>query len=431
MSIDLFASARFRMQLPEGVDGVSGGLIMPAALPYHTLVRRRLESFPHLSRRLLDPQLYLAGLAATSCRKACVNLASYGWFPAAQSKYSSAKQTQATWRAHAAARIHSSWSRDLPTTTANIRSAVRSCLEVQSQLECEALILPSPLTTELATDYSTELAWLDAGLEETALMGSDLKRIATIAISDTCLRPVDPWSNQLLEIIIDQVTARDVAGVYLVLELANENGYYCSHPNTVGSLLRLVHALAEDGRRRVIVAFAGMLGLLAITAGADTWSTGWYRGERRLKLADLQDQTGRAHPSYYSHRLASELHLEEDLDRVVKAGLLPSIADVTSASSLLIKALKSGRTTASVAGWANQPSNIAAAQAHFLTVAARETERLRGLSKDGRLTYGADWVAEADRLASELYKIGSFHHRTELNHQAAWKQAYKRFLSEL
>lgn len=431
MALDFFASARFKMKLPPGVTGVAGGLIMPAALPLHTLVRRPLDKqFPHLRRRLLDPQIYLAGLPAASCRKACVNLASYGWFSAPQPAFSSGKHTQAEWRARAAAKIHTTWQHAAPTTAADIKEAIRRSLDVQIQLGCEALILPSPLTVELSTDYAVELTWLDKGLAEASALSSDLPRIATVAISDTCLRPVDPWANSLLEIIVDQLTAREIQGAYIVLELANESGYYCTHPNTAGSLLRLVNSLSQTQRRRVLVAFSGILGLLAAAVGAEIWSTGWYRGERRLRLADFEDQSGRAYPSFYSHPLASELHLESDLDRVVGANLLKAVADVTPASERLIKALKLGRPVSSVADWASVPSNVGAAQEHFLSAVVRETERLRGLTPEHRLQYGLEWVTTADRLANELYKVGSFHQRTELNHQAAWKQAYDRFLKE-
>lgn len=429
MAIDFFASARFRMKIPDGVTGVGGGLIMPAAIPLHTLARRGLDrKFPHLARRLLDPQLYLGGLPANSCRKACVNLSTYSWFKTDQSSFASSRQTQAEWKDRATARIHSVWQNPIPTAAADIDRALRACLELQSGLECEALVLPSPLTVDLASDYSLELRWLDRGATIAHKIAPTLPILATLAISDTCLRPMEPWANPLLDIIIDQLTARGFGGVYLTLELANENGYYCTHPNTVGAMLRVVDALGESGSR-VVVAFAGVMGLLAVASGADTWSTGWYRGERRLKLADFEDQTGRAHPTYYSHPLASEIHLESDLDRLVKAGMLNAIADTTSASERLLKALRAGRSAGSVADWAYLASNVNAAQTHFLSAVIRETEKLRLLGREGRRQYARNWLEQADRLATELYKIGSFHQRTELSHQSAWKAAYDRYLS--
>src|SRR5262249_8567903 len=159
----------------------------------------------------------------------------------------------------------------------------------------------------------------------------------------------------------------------------------CTHPNTAGAILRLVDALKA---KRIVVGFAGVLGLLAIAVGADTWSTGWYRGERRLRLADFEDQEGRAYPTYYSHPLGGEIHLDADLDRIVSAGTFAILADLTPASERLVGALKAGRPAGSVADWAYLPSNVTAAQTHFLMALVRETKKLRRLSPADRIEYG-------------------------------------------
>src|SRR5437879_6041886 len=107
-----FASARFKMAVPTSIAGIDGGIIFPAGIPQPTLVRRKwptiTKTYPHLRRRLLDPQLYLAELNGATCRKACVNLGSYGWFGDTDIEgYDSGKGTQAQWRKKAHARIHS------------------------------------------------------------------------------------------------------------------------------------------------------------------------------------------------------------------------------------------------------------------------------------------------------------------------------------
>src|SRR6267154_412174 len=309
-----FASARFRMDVPSGISSIDGAVIFPAGIPQPTLARRKwsklTKASPHLARRLLDPQLYLAGLNGATCRKACVSLGSYGWFgDTGIEGYDSGKVTQAQWRRKAHSKIHSGWQGEAPKGAKAMQTAISACIATQVTMGCEALILPSPLTTDPASDYSTELGWLEDGLAIAAKLGDGRLRLASIALSDTCLRGGDPWLNPLLDLILDQVTARHTEGAYLVLEQANEHGYYCSHPNTIGALLRLTHGLKAAGMQRVFVAFAGVAGLLAGCAGADDWSTGWYRGERRLRLADFEGPTGRANPTYYSHRLASEFHL--------------------------------------------------------------------------------------------------------------------------
>jgi hypothetical protein len=358
-----------------------------------------------------------------------VNLATYGWFPISSSEgYISSQQTQAQWKKAAMTRIQEEWSGALPATETEIEPYVRSCIELQLKLGCEALIIPGPLTLDYTSDYSRELMWLDSGLSISAEVSPNLPIMATVALSDTCLRGIRPWENPLLDIVIDQVTAR-CTGVYLVIESANENGYYITHRDTVGALLRLVRSFKQGGVQRVFVNFAGVAGLMAAGVGADAWSSGWYRGERRLKLADFEDEMGLAVPTYYSHRLASEIHLDKDLDRIVKRGYLERLVDVTDASAGLITALRSGRGAASVAEWRYGKSNVQAAIGHFLAAAIRDTRQLKELDANARLERTSLWLEEADRLASLLFGIGSFNQRTELMHPAVWLSAWKEFMA--
>ncbi len=433
MNNAFYAPARYKMAIPGNVQGISGGLIFPAGVPSPTLIRRGRKDlskkYPYLTQRLLDPQLYLAELPAATCRKACVNLASYGWFLTEGIKpFDSSKQDQTEWRQEALGKIHRAWKGTIPTDKPRIRTAILKSVLFQQNIDCEAIILPSPLTAELSSDYTVELGWLDSGLEVAETIAPGMDRIASVALSDTSLRGLDPWKNDLLTVIIDQITARTPEGVYIVIEQSNEHGYYCTHPNTVGSLLRLIHQFREAGLKRIIVGPIGLAGLLATAVGADVWSAGWYRGERRVMLADFTDQMGMAVPTYYTHGLAGEIHLEGDLDRLVQRGFLKRLEDETQASNGLITALRARRSVGTVPEWRHGQSNVEAAREHFYTVAVRETAKLNGQPKTACLRYANEWLKGAEQLASDLYSVGGFNPRTELNHQAAWRQAFGQFL---
>ncbi len=302
---EFYRLARFQMQVP-GTEGAAGAVIMPSGLPSHTLTRRNLDQ---LGSRLLDPQMYLADLQPDRCRDTCTKLASYPWFLAeGVSEYDSARQTQAEWRAVEQARIIERWRRT-PATPAEMERAVDLCLTFQRDLRMTGIILPSPLTRDHASAYAVEADWLELGVARAQRIAPGLPKYASIAISDTCLRGFTPYQNPLLDVILDQVTARAPDGAYVVLEQANETTYNCTSENTVGALLRLVQGLKAGGIERVVVSFAGSAGLLSLLVGADAWATGWYRGERRLRLADIEQTEGRAMPAYYSHPAATEFHL--------------------------------------------------------------------------------------------------------------------------
>ncbi|MBF8298581.1 MAG: hypothetical protein HW395_1238, partial [candidate division NC10 bacterium] len=145
---ELFVTAQYQMSLSPTITGIAGGVIIPANVSYHSVSHRSLErKYPHLRRRLLDPQMYLAELNAASCRKACANLASYGWFPLTrQFPFDSSAQTQSEWRRQVAESIETAWTARVPTVANEIDDCIRNCLTVQKQLGVEALILPAPLT---------------------------------------------------------------------------------------------------------------------------------------------------------------------------------------------------------------------------------------------------------------------------------------------
>lgn len=429
MTKEFFAPARHQMTLPGDVRGVDGGIIFPAGVAYDALIRRDLEKkYPHLHRRLVDPQFYLATLLGAKCRKACVNLASYGWFATdGFENYDTKKHgKQNQWKENAKSNIDEQWTGTLPTDERSIEKAVQVCVDVQANVGCESIILPAPLITELFTDFTVEGMWLDAGLRIAADSGRG--RLATVAISDSCLRPVPPEKSDLIEMIIDQVSAREPEGVYLVIDTSQE-GYYNTDPNTIGSMLRLVHGFKEAGVPTVVVSLAGVAGLLALAVGADMTCTAWYRSERRLKLADFDDKPGRAVPTYYIHALASEVDVKEDLDRLTEAGLLDELTDVTPASKRLIDALRAGKPVSAVADWEYKIGNVTAAREHFMTVLIRETREFAKLSDAQQRERALSWLIGAEALAKKIAGLGAVTGRSEIQHQRQWRIAFEKFLA--
>lgn len=422
---EFWASARWKMALPENVTGVAGGIVVPSGVGRPALTRRDLvKSYPHLARRLFDPQLYLSTLPAVVARKTCANLASYGWFPLTSPLpvFDSGEIKQADWNKNLRSNIGSLWTGQYPTGN-QLDASLALAISFQMGLGVDALILPAPLTTNPFSDFAVESDWLRRGLAWAERLESALPRYVTIALSDRAIRGEDPNTHDLLEIILDQVTAHEASGVYLVLEQANEDGYYITHPNTVGALLRLTSGFASLGIP-VFANFVGTAGLLLLAAGARAWSTGWYRSERRLRLADFEDSEGRSTPTYYTEKLASEIHLQYDLDRIVDAGLLPRIEDRTTVSEGLLRALYSGQRVSAVPQWAHGIQNIAAATEHFLLAMIRDTAVVAGLpDASARLEYLTRQLERASALARELFQLGNLNPRTSTAHQESWLRA--------
>ncbi len=415
-----FASTRYQMKIDAPVDGA---LIFASGIPLHELERRDFDKYSHLGRRMLDPQLYLAGLDVAVAGKTCTKLTSYGWFDGAAPVYDSSKEKQSEWRASAAGHVQSSWTGTVPTDPATIEDRVRLCVEVQNRLGCEAIILPTPLIASATDDFSQQLLWLDRGLELAKRIAPGVPRLASIAISDTCVRNVVPWTSAALDTLLDQVSARAPEGAYIVMEQASHDQIYETNINTLGTLVRLVRDFRTAGVERVVVPLAGVAGLLGVAVGAEIWSTGWYRGERRVRLSDFEesDEIRRSIPTYYSHSLAGDIHLKTDLDTINSGKLLALVEDITLASDGLIRALRAGQVVASVPEWEPRPANVSAAREHYVRALVRETTAIRALPVAQRLDAAKRWLDNAINVAVKVSALGDFHERTALGHQRAWR----------
>ncbi len=433
MEKEYFWSGSVQLKLPGNVADISGGIIYPIGVGYHSLMRRDIDTkYPHLTRRLLDPQLYLVRLDPYTCRKKCAYLATYPWFPIKSFEpFNSSKHRQREWQNSLTKNVHKLWIGKLPKEIKKIETIIAQCLQIQANLNCENFILPSPLTVDQTTDYATELQWLDAGFKKSNQINSDIPILATIAISDSALRLIEPWQNDMIDLIIDQVSSREPDGAYIVLEQSNEKGYYCTHHNTVGCLLRLVYGLKAAGLRRVVISYTGTAGFLCILAGADIWSSGWYKSERKLKLSDIEDSEGRAFPAYYSHNFASEIHLEDDLDDAYTKGLWPDIREITPASKPLDNALNKGRKVSDVAEWKYRSSNVTAAKEHFVYSAINHTREVSNLSRNELFTYGIDWLLKAKNIADRISQFNKRHERTAVTHQSSWYEAFVNFVNKI
>lgn len=224
-----------------------GSIISSSTMPMHQLMRRKFtKKTPHLSKRYFDPQLYLASYDAAGSKKHCANLASYPWFGIeGYQSYKSAELTQKQWKDIAVQTVVSHWKQSAPTDPEVIKNAVRECIEFQERMGCHGIILPSPLTADSGTTYSQELLWLDSALEYLRNRQTLQPRkpvFATIALTDLCLRYVSPLENKFLSLILDTISAREVDGVYIVVEQASETelSRHCGTSRTLQSVLHLV-----------------------------------------------------------------------------------------------------------------------------------------------------------------------------------------------
>ncbi|MEZ6194784.1 MAG: hypothetical protein R3F20_03505 [Planctomycetota bacterium] len=418
----------YRFKLP-GEASPDGAIILASGLPRHQLTRRRIdpEGRPYLEDRLFDPQLYLAGLGAHEASTTCTYLSSYSWFGVETENYDSGEQKQSEWKSDAERDIANRWPSRAPVTS--IPEHVKACIDLQMELGCSGVILPSPLCVTPTSSYEEELRWLDAGLEYAQSIGGiELPVFATVALSDVCLRSIAPTESLFLSGVADAVSSREVDGVYIVVELASEpeQARQCGNANTLESVLFLTHAFARDAELIVGVNFLGAFGAACRGAGADFWCSAWYKSLIRLRMAD-RATTGRAYPSYWTRHAALDVHLETDFDLLAASPVLNELKDETAASRSLLDAAAAGRQARDVPGWAYAQSNVESAREHFYHSCLGLDDSLEELSEDERVNAVATWLDECARRAQMVDDQLGRRSKTSTAHVAAWRDAFARY----
>jgi len=433
----LYYNTKFKFALPEGApENLGGGIIAASAMPSGQLVRRIRAGFrknPYLQHRLFDPQLYLAGLDKLVAPGTVANLATQPWFGKHDVPvYDS--ETHGTMKAYKDAHeqaLLDSWRRTAPTTDDEIGDAVRACVKYQLDLGCEGILLPAPLTTTAEDAYQTETRWLDIGSTICLELRVAVPVYATVAISDTVLRNVNPFKNALLSTITSQIAARaEIAGAYVVLEQTVDSGYACTARDVLAGLLVLADDLTRGAGKRVVVNYVGSFGVVMSAVGATIWTTGYYRSQRRLRFADHEEVMALAQPRFFSFRLAGDVGLHSDLATAFSAGLGKKLLlPTTPGSEHLYQALADGTYPASVPQWEHRSNNLTAASAHYLIANNKMAMTLDSLDENERIDVVRRWLGRAADIAAELKAMGMHPPTTDCEHQAVWLAALDDWLA--
>lgn len=357
-------------------------------------------------RVLFDPQLYLSGLDAAASESVCANLASYPWFgvPDVHQYESGNGLGRRAYKAELKEHTRENWPGG-PPTGGNVPAACAEAIHLQLSLNCTSVVLPSPLLDDAESAASLVAEWLDAGLAAADQAWAPEDGIlATVPLSEAILQDSAFETNGLLDILVDQVTAREeVGGIYVVV---NQN--VAQHPfqtptNVLRAYARLSRRMSE-AKLECIVNFADVFGVCCIGLGATGFASGPSAGLRRLSLAGYVGSGGLPHPYYYSHRAIADYRSEHDLRLLRRVGRLGAARDDTTYSSAWTHTLLNiGSTAPAPAAWAWQPNNVFdAAQPHFICRLHEVGEGLRGQTAADRLATVTDWLQSAAQTGTSI-----------------------------
>jgi len=408
--------------------GIQGVIFNASGFGYdRALERGKPPNLP--SNVYFDPQLYLLPLPKESCHKSCANLATYPWLPIDIPRPEEFN-TPDDWKNNLNQTIIDNW----PPLINNqdIKKIVMQTIDFQLEFKASEIIIPSILTNSVESDLSREMTFVDSGLDYVAPKG--IPALATFAISDACLINNNPSDNPLLQIAIDQFTARDeLVGVYIVVENSRGESLRISNPKVAWSLLEFCHYLNKAGKE-VIVNYCDSFGIVCMAAGAKGFAGGFGNKSKRLYFGDYQVRGGGgAYPKFYAHSVISEYLPERDLEKIRDNKLMRLLeADKTPASESLFEVLNSGGSVANLPEWREALGNLSGSRKHYIQKMLEVSNRVNGLTSQQIENYVLSWLQDAER--NVVYLNDRFNEDAlsdDGRHVKAWRSAFESYLATL
>lgn len=423
-----FYNLRYELSLRSGCATVGvGSVIQASAMPLAQLERRykSFKKFGHLQRRIFDPQLYLSRLDAHRAGGSAAKLATYPWFGVADvPEYNSDHQTLAEYKAETAPHLLTNWRQRPVDDLREVRQAAKSAIEFQMRLGCEIVILPVPMIDSLQDFFAHAAEWIDEGIEACKELRVNIPIYATVAISDTLLRGTTATREALVGTITGHISTRvELGGAYIVVEQSSEDSYCCQSYDTCEAILLLIDDIVRGAGKRVFINYAGSFGPVAIAAGAWAFASGYFRSQRRLKLADFDEVEGRAFPRYFSLPLMGDVSPDAELDQLAAAGRFKLVRTATEAAHPLNTTLDSGGRTEEVPTWAYSQSNLSGAIPHYSEVMNGFALHLDNQTSSERAEFVHKVLRRSVDIAAMLRSESPRLRKADLTHQQVWLNA--------
>jgi len=401
------------------------GLMMPA-------IERR--DIPETDILLFDPQLYFPLNYSEKCQNTFCKLSTYPWFNATPPEFDSTIINITNFRKELKAQ-NSNCNVSIPETIDEIRKRIMSCIEFQVSEEINAthIILPVPLVEDPEDEFSTQLVWINEGLD-IASKFHNKKVLITVALSEDVIIHKAFEKNALMQTIIDNLTAiEEVEGFYIVISRSSNNSNI-TEKNIVQTVLELSYLLGKKINKKVILNFVDNLGFLGIAAGAYAFGSGYTNKERRLNFSDFIDKEsgGAPLPHFYSYSLIGDFYPERDLSKIRDARLLRYIkGDITSFSKSLYNALMQKKDISQLVDWKETLNNVATAKNHRTELMIDKVNFLNTLNFSEKIEYTLEWLQNAE--SSKLYFDNLFEDDPldeDGKHIIVWRKCFEQFLNK-
>lgn len=354
----------------------------------------RQKTLPTSKFFLFDPQLYFHNQPKDKYKKLFSTLSSYSWYNPNPPEFDSTIINITTFKKQIKDdRLYRQVT--LPKTSAEIQSAITSCLDYQTALGVSYYILPTTLVCDSEDCFSEQLKWINEGISLSE--GFDKPRLISLCISEDIMKKSLEEST-ILQIIIDNLTTYEsIDGFYISLARKSDIQYMLDE-NVIKSTLELCYHLGHNMGKQVFLNSLDTLGFLGLAVGASSIISGYTNKEKRLFFNDYIDkdkQGGPALPHFYSFSFIGDLFSDRDMSKINQAGVLNLMSnDITPYSKELFDALEKNIEVAKT-DWKETKSNVTLAKLHRYELLARKTHEILKLDMTSRIYYVKNWLNSA------------------------------------
>jgi hypothetical protein len=296
-----------------------------------------------------------------------------------------------------------------------LRQYAQDTLAYQADLELTKLVSPSVLFESFEDRwFQIALSLADASLEYLKDRNEGTSLLLTFAFSEQALS-----SRRELDIFLDQLTAWEMKGVYLLVARDESSYSQRFEPQRLANLLYLIYVLSQINDFEVIVGYSDFCGLLLRAAGAAAFATGWNQSLRQFcRRSFIRQRPGGQppRPRYSSAPLLNSILLSE-LDQTFDAGYLDVVLSQVPLDTVITSAVRP-----EASGWNRRTSELH----HWQTLHKLDGQLVMNPADD------LEQIAAAIETATAIYAVVQadgvlFERNTQAQHLEDWKQAIQLF----
>lgn len=207
----------------------------------------------------------------------------------------------------------------------SVQGFIKKVVDVQLDAGLDNITSPTIRIQTFNSGSETQVfSFLFGTLDYVQQNAADKKLYGSLLINELALT-----NSRGLAEFLDTVTAlRDYAGFYIIIDRSSSTISFWNNPDTLASLMYLVHVLSDNGFQ-IVVGYSDGDGLLSLATGASYVASGWWQNTTNFTDGKFKSSGGRRRKKYYSYQLMNAVYQEGELSSIVEHGLGSNVMGIT------------------------------------------------------------------------------------------------------